>query len=58
MDDYPRSAPNYTNACIVMFGVNVAWIFFLIWAVWGLLAAALLGWAVNRWMVWLERRRS
>ncbi|AXI45862.1 hypothetical protein C1J03_07350 [Sulfitobacter sp. SK012] len=43
-----QAAPNYTNACITMFGVNIAWIFFAIWAAWGLAAAALLGWLINR----------
>lgn len=41
------SAPNYTSACIVMFGVNLMWILMVIWAVWGFLAAACTGWAVN-----------
>ncbi len=45
-DDRP-SAPNYTQACIVMFGVNVLWVFMVIWAVWGLLAVAISGWAVK-----------
>ena len=53
-----RSAPDFTQAVVVMFGVNITWIFFAIWAFWGLLAVALLGWAVNRWMSWLERRRG
>lgn len=42
------AAPNYTHACIVMFGVNIAWIFMVIWAIWGLLAVAVTGWIVNR----------
>ncbi len=41
------SAPNFTQACIVMFGVNVFWVFTVIWVVWGLMAVALLGWALN-----------
>lgn len=41
-DDRP-SAPNYTQACIVMFGVNILWIFMVIWALWGLVAVALSG---------------
>lgn len=53
-----NSAPDFTKACIVMFGVNLTWIFFAIWAVWGLLAVAVLGWVVNRWLSWLERRRG
>ena len=45
-DDRP-SAPNYTDACIVMFGVNLMWIMIVIWNIWGFIAAALAGWAVN-----------
>ncbi|MEO0938609.1 MAG: hypothetical protein AAFY38_10695 [Pseudomonadota bacterium] len=59
MDDHNmRSAPDYKAACVVMFGVNLAWIFFAIWAIWGLLGAGALAWAVNRWLIWLERRRG
>lgn len=42
------AAPNYTNACVVMFGVNITWVLMVIWAIWGLLAVALLGWIVNK----------
>ncbi len=41
------SAPNYTDACIVMFGVNLMWILMVIWAVWGMLAVALTGWCLH-----------
>ena len=41
-------APNYTQACVVMFGVNIAWIFMVIWSVWGLMAVAATGWVVNK----------
>ncbi|APE44140.1 hypothetical protein BOO69_12565 [Sulfitobacter alexandrii] len=48
-DSHDRpAAPNYTQACIVMFGVNLAWVLMAIWAIWGLIAAAALGWAVNK----------
>lgn len=45
--DQGRSAPNYISACVVMFGVNVLWVFMLIWAIWGLPAVMLTGWAVK-----------
>jgi threonine/homoserine/homoserine lactone efflux protein len=45
-DDRP-SAPNFTQACIVMFGVNLTWIFFMIWAIWGIMAVAATGWILN-----------
>ena len=49
-------APNYTNACIVMFGVNITWIFTVIWAVWGLFIVMLVGAAVNHLMTRLHER--
>ena len=45
--DLPE-APNFTQACIVMFGVNLMWIFMVIWAIWGLLAVAVTGWVLNK----------
>lgn len=48
------AAPNYTNACIIMFGVNLAWIFMVIWAVWGLIIVMLLGAVINHLMTRLE----
>ncbi|MFK7837059.1 MAG: hypothetical protein AB8B60_12635 [Sulfitobacter sp.] len=42
------AAPNFTQACVVMFGVNIAWIFMVIWAIWGLVAVAATGWVVNK----------
>ena len=39
--DQGSSAPNYISACVVMFGVNILWVFMLIWAIWGLPAVAL-----------------
>lgn len=42
------SAPNFTQACVVMFGVNLTWILMVIWAVWGLVAVAATGWIVNK----------
>jgi len=41
------SAPNYTAACIVMFGVNLMWMLMVIWAIWGFVAAALTGWGLH-----------
>ena len=54
-DDHPKSAPNYTTACIVMFGVNITWILVAIWAIWGLIAAFLLAIGVNHL---LDRTRA
>ncbi len=52
------AAPNYTNACIVMFGVNLTWMLFVIWAIWGLLAVAATGWLAARLIDRIERHRS
>lgn len=42
------AAPNFTHACVVMFGINLTWILMVIWAVWGILAVAATGWLLNR----------
>ena len=55
--DLRHSAPNYTSACIVMFGVNVTWILMVIWAVWGLAAVAVAGWLINRMIARIETAR-
>lgn len=56
MDNGFRSAPDFTNACVVMFGVNLSWILFAIWSIWGLLMAILFSWAINHTMTWLHAR--
>ncbi|MEP1537254.1 MAG: hypothetical protein ABJQ34_14870 [Paracoccaceae bacterium] len=53
-DEYPREAPNLTNACIVMFGVNLTWVLIAIWAIWGLIAAMILGASINRLMSYMQ----
>jgi hypothetical protein len=58
MNNSQRSAPNFTNACIVLFGVNIAWIFVAIWAIWGLIAVAATGWAIHRLISYIEARRD
>ena len=50
-------APNYTGACIVMFGVNLTWVMIFLFAVYGLFAAVFLALVLNHWMNWLEHRR-
>lgn len=51
------AAPDYTLACVVMFGVNLIWVLMAIWAAWGLIAAAATGWAVNRLIDWIAAAR-
>ncbi|MEE4188747.1 MAG: hypothetical protein V2I76_09925 [Roseobacter sp.] len=50
-------APNFTNACIVMFGVNLAWVMMVLFAVYGLVAAVFIALVVNHWLNWLEHRK-
>ena len=52
-DNRPE-APNYVNACLVMFGVNLAWIFTVIWAIWGLILVMVLGLVINHAMTRLQ----
>ena len=51
------AAPDFTAACIVMFGINLSWFLVLIWALWGIAAVALTGWAVNALIGRIEARR-
>ena len=50
-------APNYTGACIVMFGVNLGWVLLLLFAVYGLVVAVFICLVVNHWLNWLDQRR-
>jgi hypothetical protein len=49
------AAPDYTNAALTMMGVNLTWIFFALWAAFGLVPVLLLAAAINhllgRWQV-------
>ncbi len=58
MDKTPGSAPNFKQTCLVMFGVNITWIFFAIWAIWGLIAVACTGWCINRAISLIELRQE
>lgn len=52
------AAPNFTQACVVMFGVNLTWVLMVIWALWGLLAVALTGWIVNQVITRIDMARQ
>ena len=55
-DTEPTPAPDFTKACIVMFGVNITWIFVAIWAIWGLIVVMLVGGIINHAMTRLHER--
>ncbi len=43
-----REVDNYTNAFLVSAGVIVFMVLFAIWAIWGLIVAALVSWGADR----------
>ncbi|QYX57397.1 hypothetical protein K1T73_03060 [Roseovarius sp. SCSIO 43702] len=49
-------APNYTGAALVMGLVNLLWVFFVVWAVFGFWATVALGIGLDRAIAWLGRR--
>lgn len=49
-------APDYTTACLVMFGVNVTWVLVAIWAFWGLLMVMVTALFINHLMTRLQIR--
>lgn len=58
MDDHQfQRAPDFTTACIVMFGVNLAWILLLIFALYGLVIAVFASLVLNHAIKWLETRK-
>lgn len=50
-------APDFTTACIAMFGVNLAWLLLFLFAVYGLVAAVFFGLVLNHWLHWLDLSR-
>ncbi|WP_146347267.1 hypothetical protein [Falsiphaeobacter marinintestinus] len=51
------AAPDYTLPALVMMGVNLTWVFFVIWAMWGLLPVIVMGLILNHAITRLEDRR-
>ena len=49
-------APDYTVAALTMLGVNLLWIFFTVWALWGFLATLVLAFVLNHGITLLARR--
>lgn len=50
------SAPNYTNAALVMGLVNLLWIFMALWIAFGLWVVLFIGFVLNKLITRLERR--
>ncbi|THH37323.1 histidinol phosphate aminotransferase [Aliishimia ponticola] len=55
-DPITQSAPDYKNACLVLFAVNLTWILIAIWAVWGLVIAGLVAAGINHVMSRVHER--
>ncbi|MFC3616244.1 histidinol phosphate aminotransferase [Lutimaribacter marinistellae] len=53
-----RSAPDYTRAALTMLGVNLMWIFFVLWVIFGFLPVLLLAAFINQVINRLEARYS
>ena len=51
------SAPDYTNAALIMGGVNLMWVFMVLSASFGLPAVLATAYGLDRLIVWLSRRR-
>jgi len=51
-----QAAPNYLTANIAMFGVNLTWILFVIWATVGFAYVILAGAVINVGLSWLKAR--
>jgi len=49
---------NYTNTCLVLWGVNLLWILFLLWSVWGFLPVLLLTLGLNHLITRWQAHRS
>ena len=50
------SAPDYTNAALVMGLVNLLLVFMVLWASFGLTAVLATAFGLDRLIVWLSRR--
>lgn len=51
-----REAPNYLNANIAMFGVNLTWVLFVVWATLGFAYVLLAGALINAGLSYLKAR--
>lgn len=56
--DSVREAPNYLNANIAMFGVNLTWILFFVWATMGFFAVLITAVIINTLITILKARMT
>lgn len=52
------AAPDYTRAALTMLGVNLLWIFFVIWVIWGIVPVLVLAALINHGIDRLQQRRG
>ena len=52
------TAPDYTNAAITMLGINIMWIMFVIWMLWGMVPVLMLAFVVNHFVEYVAARRG
>ncbi len=57
-DHRMKSAPNYTNAALTMLGVNLMWVFMVIWALLGYVAVLVVAALLNTGITWLASRTA
>ena len=59
MDDHhPKRVEDYTTASLILIFINLLWIFGVIWALFGLFAVILTGWALNHGITWLAQYKA
>ena len=49
-NQHPGQAPDFTNAAINMLGINLLWIFFVVWMLWGVLPVLMIALLINRFV--------
>ena len=54
----PGPAPDYTNAAINMLGINLLWIFFVVWMLWGFVPVILIALLINSFTENVADRRG
>lgn len=53
-----QPAPDYTSAALTMLGVNMMWIFFVIWIAFGILPVLVIAALINHGITRLQAVRS